>query len=398
MINVMKKWMEGEINNFIKVWISVYISLSYCYFAGKIVPKGKLRLLTLLPVISLFLALPLNLHTMHLGGMTAFFIAWLSNFKLLMFAFGIGPLSHPSLSLLHFLAIGSLPIKIQQNPSQKTHFKENPSSNGYFKENPPSNGHFQENPSSNGHYKETPSPKNSKQGLKSPLNYATKALLVALFVRVYDYIEYIHPSIISFIFILHIYFFLEVAMTAIAAMARALLGIGLESPFNEPYLSTSLQDFWGKRWNIMVSRILRPTVYDPALRLSARILGRQLAPLPAVLATFMVSAIMHELIFYYLGRVRPTWMVTWFFLLHGVCLVAEIAIKKAVNGRWRLPRVISGPLAVVFVLTTGLWLFLPELMKCKADVRALEEYAAVGAFMKDVGHILKTQYLNVAKA
>lgn len=354
-IKVVKLWMlEGEIYNFIKVWLSILISLLYSFFITKNIPKGLPRLLSLLPIIAVFLNLPLHLHTMHLGGLTAFFIAWLANFKLLMFAFNIGPLSHPSLSLSSFIALACLPIKIQQNPHPNTPSPQNPSL------------------------------KSPPKGQKSLLNYSVKALLVALIVRVYDYHDHIHPTAMMFVFAFHVYFGLEISLAVFAAAARALLGAELEPQFNEPYLSTSLQDFWGRRWNIMVSRILRPTVYEPVLGLSARLIGRELASLPAVFGTFVVSALMHELVFYYLGRVKPTGEISAFFLLHGVCLLAEIAIKKWVNGRWRVPQVVSGPLTVGYVFATGGWLFLPVLLRCKADARALDEYAAVGAFVKDV--------------
>ncbi|XP_059663298.1 acyl-CoA--sterol O-acyltransferase 1-like [Cornus florida] len=356
--------MEGEINNFIKVWISVFISLCYCYGIGKIVPKGTPRLLTIVPVVCLFLALPLNLNSMHLGGTSAFFIAWLANFKLLMFAFGKGPLSDPSISLPQFAALACFPIKIKQDP-------------------PPNHNSEQK-----------PPPRNFRKGHKSPLNYATKFLLLAGLIRVYDYSEYIHPKVILFLYCFHIYFALEIILAMVAALARTLLGSELEPQFNEPYLSTSLQDFWGRRWNMMVSRILRPTVYEPILGLSTRLLGRKWAPLPATFSTFVVSGIMHELIFYYLGRVKPTWEITWFFLLHGACLLIEIAIKKVVKDRWRLPRIISGPLTVVFVLSTGFWLFFPQLLRCNADARAFAEYAAVGAFVKNVGRNLTVKSLN----
>ncbi|KAK1351997.1 Acyl-CoA--sterol O-acyltransferase 1 [Heracleum sosnowskyi] len=357
-LQVFKKGMEGEINNSIMVWTSVYISLSCCFFASKIIPIGFLRLLAFLPVIFLFLVLPLYLHTIHLGGMTAFFIAWLCNFKLLMFCFGIGPLSYPSISLLHFLAIGSLPIKIQQ---------------------------------------QDPSSKTSKHVPIASINYAIKTLLLVLFVRAYDYVDHIHPKVVYFMYAFHMYFVLELALVGLAALARALLGLELEPQFNEPYLSTSLQDFWGRRWNLMVTRILRPTVYEPAHKISTMILGRQLASLPAILATFIVSAIMHELMFYYLGRVRPRWVVTLFFLLHGFCLVAEIAIKKALGDRLRLPRFVSRTLTVVFVLATGLGMFLPELLKCNTDIRAFQEYAAVGKFVKDLGHALMAKQITETK-
>ncbi|KAJ9175152.1 hypothetical protein P3X46_013731 [Hevea brasiliensis] len=356
--------MEGELYNLFKVWFSVFASLFYCFAIGKTVPKGTARFFCFLPILCLFLLLPLNLSSIHFGGMTAFFIAWLANFKLALHAFGKGPLSSssssdnsPSISFSSFLPVACFPIKIQQ--------KFHP----------------------NGQDKQNPVP---KKGLKSIPNYAVKGLLLAMLVRVYDYREFIHPKVIWLLYCLHIYFFLELILATVAAMARALLGLELEPQFNEPYLSTSLQDFWGRRWNLMVSSILRPTVYEPLLKTSAPIIGRKWAPLPAILGTFVVSAVMHELMFYYLGRVKPTWEITWFFLLHGVCLVAEVALKKAVARRWCLPRFISTPLTVGFVLVTGFWLFFPEFLRCRADVRAFEEYSAISAFLKNAASMFRS--------
>ncbi|XP_022714444.1 acyl-CoA--sterol O-acyltransferase 1-like [Durio zibethinus] len=353
---------SGEMNNFLKVWLSVIISLFYCYFIGKIIPKGIARLLCLVPIVCLFVLVPLNLSSIHLGGTTAFFIAWLANFKLLLFAFGKGPLSSPSLSLAHFLAIACLPIKIQQNSSPKSHL--------------------------NGHNKEIPGPTKPKKGHQTPINYAVKILLLALLLRVYDYSEYIHPTIMLVLYSFHIYFVLEIILAMVAALARLLLGLELEQQFNEPYLSTSLQDFWGRRWNIMVTNILRPTVYEPVLNICVRFVGRKWAPIPAVFGTFLVSALMHELIFYYLGRVRPTWEITWFFLLHGACLMTEIALKKALGHKWGLPRVVATPLTVGFVMLSGFWLFFPQLLRCRVDERAIGEYAAMGAFLKNFSALI----------
>lgn len=360
--------LQGEVWNFIKVWISVYISLFYCYIVSKIVPKGIKRLFVILPVVFLFLILPLNLHTMHLGITSAFFISWLTNFKLLMLAFDRGHLSDPSISLPRFMAIACLPIKIQQQipPSSSS----SSSSNG-------DNG---------GNRKQNPAPRLPKQN--SVLNYAVKGVLLASMIKIYDYSDRIPHSIIRFMYGFHIYFALEIILGIVAALARQVLGVELEPTFKEPLLSSSLQDFWGRRWNIMVNRILRPSVYDPVLSLSSKLLSREWAPLPAVFGTFVVSGLMHELIFYYMGRLKPTWKVTWFFLLHGFCLVLEVAVKKALKGRFQLPRPVSTALVVLFIISTGLWLFLPEMLRHDADVRAFEEYAALGAFLKDLAKAL----------
>lgn len=351
--------MEGEIKNFAMVWLSIFISLSYCYAIGKIFPRGIPRLLCLLPIVCLFLLLPLNLSSIHLAGPSAFFIAWLANFKLLLFSFGKGPLSSdPSLSLGRFVALACFPIKIQQNP-------------------PPNSSEKPQN------IQNKPAPKKPKSGHNSALDYAVKGVLIALLVRVYDYRDHIHPTVILFLYSFHIYFGLEIILAVVAALARVLLGLELEPQFDDPYLSTSLQDFWGRRWNLMVTNILRPTVYEPIINICNRVIGRRWAAFPAVLGTFLVSALMHELMFYYLGRVRPTWEITWFFLLHGVCLIVEIALKKTLQGKFRLPRLMSTILTVGFVMVTGFWLFFPQFLRCKADIRAFEEYAAIGAFVKN---------------
>ncbi|KAL1560035.1 acyl-CoA--sterol O-acyltransferase 1-like [Salvia divinorum] len=344
---VLKYWMEGEITSFIRVWLSAYLSLTYCYIAAKMLRSPGARLAAFLPVVCLFIFLPLELHSVHFAGTTGFFLAWLATFKLLMLAFHQGPLSTtPSLSLPRFLVVACLPIKLRQDDVKKND-----------------------------------TGKGSKPML---INYGVKGALFVLLLKVYEFDDRIHPKLIKAIYSFHVYLCLELILAMAAAMARGLVGAELEPQFNEPYLSTSLQDFWGRRWNLMVTRILRPTVYLPVLGWSAGVVGRKWAPLPAVMSVFAVSGFMHELIFYYLGRVKPTWEITLFFLLHGSCLATEIGVKKAVNGRWRLPTPVGKMLTVAFVLVTALWLFFPPLLRCKGDERGLAEVAAVADFLKDV--------------
>ncbi|XVF79676.1 hypothetical protein PTKIN_Ptkin15bG0008600 [Pterospermum kingtungense] len=295
----------------------------------------------------------LTICSPHLGGVTAFFIAWLCNFKLLLLAFDKGPLksiAHVSLPL--FVVVACLPIKIQQNRPPKSHLNRKIHS----------------------------SARKSKEG---PVNYAVKGLILAILIRANDYIEHMHPNLIMLLYSFHIYFMLELILAIGAAMVRSFTSLELEPQFNEPYLSTSLQDFWGKRWNLMVTSILRPTVYEPSLRFSSTVIGRTWAPLPSVFATFVVSGLMHELMFYYLGRLSPTGEVSWFFIIHGFCLTLEIGLKKALSGKCeQLPWVVTGSLTVGFVLGTAIWLFIPQFSRCKIDVRAFEEYALLGAFLK----------------
>ncbi|GLT57540.1 hypothetical protein SLA2020_305060 [Shorea laevis] len=104
-------------------------------------------------------------------------------------------------------------------------------------------------------------------------------------------------------------------------MVRAMFGLELESSSNEHYLATTLQGFWGRRWSLPVSNALRHTVYKPIRSCLKNLLGQSLATVAALLAAFLFSGLMHELLYYYLARANPTWEVTLFFVLHGVCVI-----------------------------------------------------------------------------
>ncbi|KAM2422261.1 hypothetical protein ACFXTH_028497 [Malus domestica] len=77
--------------------------------------------------------------------------------------------------------------------------------------------------------------------------------------------------------------------------------------------------------------------------------------------------------------------LTCFFLLHEVCLTVEIGLKRVMStGKWRLPRLVSGGFSVGFVMVTSFWLFLPQFFRFGAEIKAFEEYAAVGEFFRNL--------------
>ena len=133
----------------------------------------------------------------------------------------------------------------------------------------------------------------------------------------------------------------------------------------------------------MVTSILRPTVYDPMRCMLRSFVGPTCGTHIAMLATFLVSGLVHELIYYYLARAPPTWEVTWFFVLQGMCTAAEVAVKKVLLRRgWRLHRMLSGPLTVAFLVVTGNWLFFPQLLRNGVVEKAIGEYAIMVDFVK----------------
>ncbi|KAI4976114.1 hypothetical protein ZWY2020_049721 [Hordeum vulgare] len=83
----------------------------------------------------------------------------------------------------------------------------------------------------------------------------------------------------------------------------------MELQVDRPYLASSLRDFWGRRWNLMVPAILRPSVHGPV--------RARFGDAAGVMASFLVSGIMHEVMFYYIMWQPPSGDVTAFFVLHG---------------------------------------------------------------------------------
>lgn len=325
----------------IGVCLSVIISLCYCYFIASRIPKGKYRFISLLPIFTHFTILPLYLSSALTTGITSFFITWLANFKLLLFCFDRGPLSwgQPK-SLPLFISIAALPCKVKENKNK---------------------------------------PK------KIPLNLAMETLLAAMLITLVHNNKqgnYIHPKIVLVLYCCLLYLMLDVIVASATTIVRAVVGLELEPPSDEPYLATSLQDFWGRRWNLMVTNILRHTVYLPVKSASTGLLGKDMASLVAVFATFVVSAIMHELIVYQLARAPSTWEMGSFFVLHGVCVVVELMVKRAFGDRWSLPPFVSGPLTVAFVAVTGFWLFFPPMINNGLDMKVINEVMLGIEYMK----------------
>ena len=208
-------------------------------------------------------------------------------------------------------------------------------------------------------------------------------MILALLIGVLsEYREIMHDKIVLVVYCVLVFFLVEVMFSFSNGAVQALVGLELEPPSDEPYLSTSLQDFWGKRWNLTVTNTLRHTVFEPVRAATVAVVGHKCAPLLGVLASFVVSGLMHELLFFYATRVSPSWEMTGFFVVHGVCVVAEMGVKRAFSGKLRLPWVVSWPLTVGFVVATSFWLFFPPLRRNGLDVRVIEEFKMFVNFTK----------------
>lgn len=354
--------LKGELKNVLEVWSLAIACLCYAYFLASKIPRGFLRLLSLLPVISLFLLLPMKLSSYFFCGTTSMFLSWYANFKLILFSFDQGPLFPLPPNFLHFFSISSLPIKIKQFISKKTKQDEifNP--------------------------------------LSRTTSLALKALLLHMIFQAYKNRDYLNITFVFILFPIKSMFEAEWKYALYQIPAKILLGPNheLEPQFVEPLLSTTLQDFWGKRWNLMSSDVLRDTVYNPSHRLSTRLIGPRWASLPAVLATFTMSGLLHELVNYHLLRCFPTWEATCFFIIHGICVDIEIVLKKKnvrIMGDSLVLNLLSRVFVLGFLLGTSFGLLYAPWMRYGMYEKTFLEYSIVVDFLKGLVRSMKSSLM-----
>uniref|UniRef100_A0ACD5V456 Uncharacterized protein n=1 Tax=Avena sativa TaxID=4498 RepID=A0ACD5V456_AVESA len=317
--------------------VSAVATAAMCYvrFAARRLRPGLPRLAAFLPVLAVLPFLPLAFRAVHPRAISGFFLSWLAEFKLLLLVNGQGPL-HPSLPLPAFVAVASGPVRLRSDKPAQT----------------------------------------SPSGLDL-VSSAIMAALLAVIVSLYRYEERMNQYLLLTLYAFHMYLAMELILACAAAAARAVLGLDLEPQFDRPYLSESLRDFWGRRWNLSVPALLRPCVYRPV--------RAWLGSAPAgVLATFLVSGLVHELMFFYITLRPPTGEATAFFALHGACAVAEAWWARH-DKWWRPPPLLATPLVLAFVIVTAFWLFFPPITRPGADKVVIAECEAAVAFLRDAG-------------
>ncbi|RLM56233.1 putative long-chain-alcohol O-fatty-acyltransferase 4 [Panicum miliaceum] len=322
--------------------LAVTAGMLYARAAAASTRPGPGRLFAFTPVLALLLVLPFSVPLYGARGLAAFFLVWLGEFKLLLLAFGRGPLD-PALRPLPFVFTASLPVKLRQSRSQ--------AADAFV----------------------TTAGTVALPLLSSGIKVAVMASVFRLLFRSKDTL---HPYAAFALYGVVMYCVLDSLLPCLAVAGRA-LGMEMEPQFDRPYLSASLGDFWGRRWNLVASAALRAAVHDP-------VRARLGAP-ASVLAAFLVSGLMHEVVLYYLTFQAPTGRVTAFFALHGAGVCAERWCARRCVGRARPPRVVATPLVVGFVAGTAFWLFFPAIFGDGMDDLYLAENAALASSFLDAG-------------
>ena len=106
------------------------------------------------------------------------------------------------------------------------------------------------------------------------------------------------------------------------------MGFRCNSLFNAPLLSTTLAEFWGRRWNLAFSEMTTLAVFRPLKKFAAGGSSSRWYAVPlATVVAFAFSGLLHELAISVPVRAGFGWP-TLYFLLHGFAMVVEVQLRR----------------------------------------------------------------------
>ena len=115
---------------------------------------------------------------------------------------------------------------------------------------------------------------------------------------------------------------------------------------NAPLCSTSLSEFWGKRWNLGFRQLTHGLVFQPV--------RKHLGPTVAALASFLVSGLIHDFVIS-LPAGGGYGLPTGYFLLQGIGVLIE---RSKVGAHLGIGRGFRGSLfALLCAAAPAFWLF-----------------------------------------
>ncbi|XP_024369341.1 acyl-CoA--sterol O-acyltransferase 1 [Physcomitrium patens] len=399
----------------LQVWAVSSPAMAYVYYGVMRLPKGHLRLAASLPLIAFYVFVAKGFDTVFERSIYSFFFIWLTSFKIVLLCWDDGPASDPwaIASFPRFLAVMNLSLQIkrekfsQRLKGHRIKSKSRDSNSAAIPSDVALNGN-----ESKLTEPQKPTKSSWRSLLKSVdgsldwhmvvLRLLFKFVVVLLITCSYAYRSSMPLGLLYVIYSFHIYIVASLIFEGIAAIVSPMMGIELEAAFDKPFLAHSLSDFWGKRWNLLVSNLMRVSIYDPMLRfllwnqsehhsrtepsngeqsrngppstISTSIISKPplWARSIAMMAAFLTSGLMHELIFHNMTRQKPTWQVTVFFTLHGAATLLELAIRRKVA--FRPSKWISTPLTLGFTLLTAVWYFYPPLVDSGTAEAVIDEF------------------------
>ncbi len=147
-----------------------------------------------------------------------------------------------------------------------------------------------------------------------------------------------------------------------------LMGFPVEKAWVNPLAATSLREFWGRRWNRIMSGLMRDLIFGP--------LSRRIGTLGASMAVFLYSGVLHEFLSVLArsGYGGPT----LYFLIQGVAFSIEgtrfgrrLLARSPIVGWCWTALVVVGPVGLVLSPTFLYEVVVPSLREMR--VQGLDE-------------------------
>ncbi|KAL0042074.1 hypothetical protein WJX77_002411 [Trebouxia sp. C0004] len=160
-------------------------------------------------------------------------------------------------------------------------------------------------------------------------------------------------------------------------LATSMVGLNIAPLFNEPFLAESLSSFWGRRWNLCVGNSVRVLIYDP-IQEGQFVISKTETQHTTVLrrwagacACFLVSGLMHEVIYWYGNDMHTkNWSWLTFFGIQGIIVGFEGVGKKLMTKKgFTVPHWLAACLTVSLQMWLAHALFFPALTDAKLPAK-----------------------------
>jgi len=138
----------------------------------------------------------------------------------------------------------------------------------------------------------------------------------------------------------------------LAASAWRIAGINAKPIMNAPFKSSSLSEFWGRRWNGAFNQLV--------LNIFFRQLSRSIGTIRATLTTFLLSGLLHEFVIS-LPAGAGYGLPTAYFLLQGWGVIAQHSDS---GDRLGIRCGVPGRVFTIFITAApAFWLFHPPFVR-----------------------------------
>jgi hypothetical protein len=273
---------------------------------------------------------------------------WLSSLKIFGWAVGRGPLVLPTLTFPQFIAVAFLPITPVVEKKTSTTKKKK--------------GNARQDETGDG-------------ASAAALDFFFKLVCLAALLTALQHD--LHRLVQEILYAFGLYLFIAIIMDCVGLVSVAVLNLKVAPHFDKPFLSSSLTDYWSRRWNLNTGYTMRFLIYDPICE--GRLIKKerpseeeeneeyfQISRSRRALAlctSFLISGVFHEFFIIYLrGRVSGYWLT--FFTLQGPLLVLESVARRWLRVQGTVvPKFLSIPLTLGLILTLGDLFFFPDVVR-----------------------------------